>query len=115
MTPPRCYGQRVTDDSKNPLFLLALKRVCMCERESVPKADFIFFPDNNNKAWCLVAGFHPNPNAFRRCFEFAAAGDLAVGFVFYFYFEGVLYKFSFFFFFWLLEMCRNIDQMLPMC
>lgn len=90
----------MTDDSKNPLFLLAVKSVCMCERESVPKADFFFFPpDNNNKAWCLVAGFHPNPNAFRRCFEFAAAGDLAVDLFFIFILSGFCTNFFFFFFF----------------
>lgn len=47
----------MTDDSKNPLFLIAVKRVCMCERESVPNADLIFFLIITTKlaAWLLVS------------------------------------------------------------
>lgn len=50
----------------------------------MPNTDFIFFSNNKTKARSLVAGFCPDRHALRRCFEFAASGDLAVGLFFIF-------------------------------
>lgn len=41
----------MTEDSKNALFLIAVKFTYVSERESVKDADF-FFNDNNSKAQC---------------------------------------------------------------